>query len=297
MTPLIVNIKRNSLDDGPGIRTVIFFKGCPLSCVWCQNPEAIASSQEISFDGEDCINCGKCLEVCDQEAINFTNPDRVDRTRCSLCGKCIEQCPSEALQFVGREYTIEELLTIVLKDKVFYKNSGGGVTLSGGEPTLHIPYLNQVLRALKQENIHVTLETCGYYNSESFNELILPYLDLIFFDLKIYDTDAHQQFCGVPNSRIQRNFEELIQQKKVDVLPRIPLIPTITATEENLKNMANYLKTLGIKKIGFLPYNPLWLSKMDKIGAKPKYIRSDWLKKEEKKQIKHIFSDFEFNIF
>jgi len=297
MTPLIVNIKRNSLDDGPGIRTVIFFKGCPLSCVWCQNPEAIAPIQEISFDGEDCINCERCLELCNQGAINFANPDRVDRTCCNLCGKCIEQCPNEALKFVGREYTIEEVVTIILKDKVFYKNSGGGVTLSGGEPTLHIPYLNQFLTALKKENIHVTLETCGYYNSEAFHDLILPYIDLVFFDLKIYDAAAHQQFCGVPNTQIRENFEELIRQKKVEVMPRIPLIPTITATAENLTNWANYLSALGVKKIGLLPYNPLWLSKVSKIGTSAKYMRSSWLSKEEKTQIKRIFADFEFNNF
>lgn len=297
MNPLIANIKRNSLDDGPGIRTVIFFKGCPLSCVWCQNPEAIMLSQEISFDGEICINCGKCIELCDRKAVDFANQDRVDRTRCNLCGKCIEQCPSEALHFVGREYTVEELVTVVLQDKVFYKNSGGGVTLSGGEPTLHMPYLNQFLKALKQENVRVTLETCGHYNSEVFNDLVLPFLDLVYFDLKIYDKDAHQQFCGTPNSLILCNFEELIRQKKVEVLPRIPLIPTITTTEGNLNELASYLKALGIKKIGLLPYNPLWLSKAKKLGKRARYERSSWLQKEERYQIKRIFADFEFNNF
>ena len=297
MNPLIVNIKRNSLDDGPGIRTVIFFKGCPLSCVWCQNPEAIASTQEISFDIEDCITCGRCLELCDQGAINFLTEDRIDRTVCNLCGICIEHCPSEALKFVGRAYSLEEVVNIALKDKIFYKNSGGGVTFSGGEPTLHIPFLNQLLVALKTNDIHVTLETCGYYNHETFNELILPYLDLIYFDLKIYDSGTHQQFCGVPNRLILDNFEDLIHQEEVEILPRIPLIPTITATEENLTNLANYLKALGIRKIAVLPYNPLWLSKMTKIGAKPQYTRSDWLKKEEKNRIKQIFSDFELNNF
>jgi len=297
MKTLIVDIKRNSLDDGPGIRTIIFFKGCPLSCIWCQNPETVSAVQEISFNKEDCLNCKKCLEVCENKAIDFSYEYRIDRDKCNLCGKCIEICPNEALKFAGDEYDIKTLIDLILKDKIFYDNSGGGVTLSGGEPTFHIEYLNKLLKQLKKEKIHVCLETCGYYNREKFNNLILPYLDLIYFDLKIYDLKLHKKYCGVSNELILQNFEDLIKKKNIEILTRIPLIPKITATKTNLFRLANYLNSYKIKKIGLLPYNPLWLSKMEIIGVKAEYTHNAWLTIKEKKKIKDIFSDFEFRDF
>lgn len=297
MNTLIVDIKRNSLDDGPGIRTIIFFKGCLLSCIWCQNPETKQSIQEISFNMEDCQNCGKCLEVCDKGAVDFSYDYRIHRDKCSLCGKCIEICPNKALKFAGKEYDIITLSKLVLKDKVFYDNSGGGVTLSGGEPTIHMDYIHQLLKELKKENIHVCLETCGYYNRETFNKLILPYLDLVYFDLKIFDSNLHKKYCGVSNEIILQNFEDLIKNKNIEVLPRIPLIPKITTTNENLEKLEKYLRSLQIGTIGLLPYNPLWLSKTESIGIKAEYNRSSWLEKEEKEEIKRIFSNFEFKDF
>jgi pyruvate formate lyase activating enzyme len=297
MKPLIVDIKRNSLDDGPGIRTVIFFKGCPLTCVWCQNPETKSTTQEISFNVIDCLNCRKCVEICENYAIDFLYKYRIYRDKCNLCGKCIENCPNEALKYAGKEYDIKTLIDLILKDKIFYKNSGGGVTLSGGEPTLHIDYLHELLKDLKKNNIHICLETCGYYNRDKFNELILPYLDLIYFDLKLYNSSSHKNYCGVSNDLIFQNFEDLLKNSKVEILPRIPLIPNITATKVNLFRLANYLKSLKIKNVGLLPYNPLWLSKMETIGLEPKYNLSNWLTKKEKKVIKDIFFDFKFKDF
>lgn len=297
MNPLIVNIKRNSLDDGPGIRTAIFFKGCPLSCVWCQNPETKSSSQEISFDKENCVKCKKCLEVCSNNAISLSYKYRIKRNKCNLCGNCIHVCQNDALNFAGKYYDIEELYEKLLQDKPFYDNSGGGVTFSGGEPTFHIDYLNKLLKNLKKDNIHVCLETCGYYNRENFNNLILPYLDLIYFDLKIFDPDIHKKYCKVSNERIFQNFEELINYNKVEILPRIPLIPKVTATKDNLLKLANYLKVKNIKKIGLLPYNPLWICKSETLGKKAEYTHSNWLNQKEKKVIKEIFSGFEFRDF
>jgi pyruvate formate lyase activating enzyme len=297
METFVTGIKRNSLDDGPGIRTVIFFKGCPLSCVWCQNPETKSPSQEISFDKENCTKCEKCLEACNNNAINFSNKYRIDRDKCNLCGECINGCQNKGLKFAGKSYDIDRLFEKILRDKTFYDNSGGGVTFSGGEPTFHMDYLNKLLKNLKKENIHVCLETCGYYNRENFNNLILPYVDLIYFDLKIHDSNLHNKYCKVSNERIFKNFEDLINSDKIEILPRIPLIPKITATKDNLIKLANYLKTKNIKKIGLLPYNPLWISKSETIGVKAEYKRSEWLNPKEKKAIKEIFSDFEFRDF
>ena len=294
---LLVDIKRNALDDGPGIRTLVFFKGCPLSCIWCQNPEAKSPFKEISFNKNSCSECGTCLKVCTQDAIDFSNKNRIDRSLCNLCGKCIEVCPNYALEFVGQEYSTKDLLEIILKDKIFYKNSGGGVTFSGGEPLYHINYIHELVKELKKEDIHICLETSGYYNRDKFYEFILPYIDLIYFDLKIYNPKLHARYCKVSNEMILENFEDIIKNKSIEILPRIPLIPNITDTDENLNNLANYLKSLNAKKIGLLPYNPLWLAKPEKIGINPSYDCSEWLDNKDKQRIKSIFSDFKINDF
>jgi pyruvate formate lyase activating enzyme len=297
MKPLIVDVRRNSLDDGPGIRTVIFFKGCPLSCVWCQNPETKSASQEISFIKSNCANCKKCLEVCESKAIDFNYKFRIFRDKCNLCGKCIDECQNDAFKFAGKYYEIKDLVALILKDKTFYSNSGGGATFSGGEPTFHMEYLNKLLIELKKENIHICLETCGYFNGEIFNNFILPYIDLIYFDLKIFDPKLHLKYCKVPNQIILNNFEQLIKIKKIEILPRIPLIPKITTTKDNLINLANYLKTQNIKKLALLPYNPLWISKTEIIGIKPEYKRTNSMNQKEKGVIKEIFSEFEYKGF
>ena len=294
---LLVDIKRNALDDGPGIRTLIFFKGCPLSCIWCQNPEAKSPFLELLFDKQMCSECGSCIASCNQDAIDFEYEFRIDRSKCTLCGNCVKVCPNTALRLIGKEYTIFDLMEMILKDKVFYDNSGGGVTLSGGEPLYHINYIHQLVKQLKKEDIHVCIETSGYYNREKFYEFILPYIDLIYFDLKIYNPKLHSKYCKVSNERILDNFEDIIKNKSIEILPRIPLIPGITDTDENLSNLANFLKSLNAKKIGLLPYNPLWLDKPEKIGIKQSYDYSEWLDNKDKERIKSIFSDFEFNDF
>ncbi len=294
---LIVDIKRNALDDGPGIRTLVFFKGCPLSCVWCQNPETKSPSLEISFDEDVCSECGKCISSCDQNSIRFTYEFRIDRTKCNLCGMCVDVCPNNALKFVGKQYSIADLMQIILQDKIFYDNSGGGVTLSGGEPLYHINYVHDLLKELRKERIHSCIETSGFYNRKKFEKLILPYADLIYFDLKLFNLENHKMYCSISNERILKNFESLINNGTIHVLPRIPLIPSITDTRDNLRALASYLNSLNIKKIGLLPYNPLWLTKPKKIGLTPSYIHSEWLSKEKKEEIKKIFSDFKFKDF
>ena len=294
---LIVDIKRNALDDGPGIRTLIFFKGCPLSCVWCQNPETKSPFLEISFDEDVCSECEKCIASCNQNAIRFTDEFRIDREKCNLCGKCIEICPNNSLKFVGKQYSIADLMQIILQDKIFYDNSGGGVTLSGGEPLYHINYAHDLLKELRKEKIHSCIETSGFYNRKEFEKLILPYADLIYFDLKLFNPEKHNFYCKVPNEKIIKNFEFLINNGTIQVLPRIPLIPSITDTRDNLKALADYLDSLNIAEIGLLPYNPLWLAKPRKIGLIPSYKHSEWLSKEKKDEIKEIFSNFKFKDF
>ena len=302
-TPLILDIKGNSLDDGPGIRTVVFFKGCPLSCVWCHNPESKKAVPEISFDKTECVACDTCIESCPENALDRKNPFFIDRTRCTLCGVCVENCPSGALSMVGKAMALEEIVAIAEKDKPFYKNSNGGVTLSGGEPTLHMDFLSGLLQRLKKQDIHTLLETCGMFEFELFAEKILPYVDTIYFDIKIYDPDIHKQFCGIKNDRILKNFSKLNRlsaENGFDLLARTPLIPNITATEKNLTEIADFLTTRGVRQSRLLAYNPLWHEKNEKIGTRNSFQNNKemntWLPSEKLEAYRSIFTKKGINL-
>ena len=268
-TPLILEIKGNSLDDGPGIRTVVFFKGCPLSCVWCHNPESKDPGLEISFDEKACIRCDTCLDICKENALSRNNPHFIDRNRCNLCLDCTDACPSGALSRVGIKMSVDDIVNKVLADKPFFDNSGGGVTLSGGEPALFMDYTSELLKLLKTEGVHTLMETCGLFNFDAFEKKILPWLDAIYFDFKLFDAQEHRRYCGMPNETILKNFERLLAETSRDnkvILPRIPLIPGITDTEANISSIALYLKGLGVHRADILSYNPLWFEKCSKIG-------------------------------
>lgn len=269
-TPLILDVKGNSLDDGPGIRSVVFFKGCPLSCLWCHNPESKKTGPEIAFDRGRCVDCGDCRQVCPEKALSRQNPLVLDRNRCTLCFVCLQACPSGALERVGQEMSIEEILEKILPDKPFFEASGGGVTLSGGEPTLFMDFAGKLLEALKGQNIHTLLETCGQFDMDRFMALLYPHLDAVYFDIKLMDQMAHKAYCGVSNHKILDNFSQLFKTAKKDgkrVLPRTPLVPGITDTEKNLSDIAAFLKELNVTQAALLAYNPLWHDKTEKIGA------------------------------
>jgi pyruvate formate lyase activating enzyme len=299
--PLILEIKGNSLDDGPGIRTVVFFKGCPLSCVWCHNPESKDKGLEISFDEKACIGCDTCLDVCTEKALTRTNPYFIDRSHCSLCLDCTVACPSGALSRVGLEMSIDDIVNKILADKPFFDNSGGGVTLSGGEPSMFMDFTADLLMKLKDAGIHTLMETCGLFNLDAFVELVLPFLDAIYFDIKLFDTEEHRRYCGVRNESILKNFERLLEAASRDnkvILPRIPLIPGITDTESNIRAIAAFLKGLCVQKAGVLPYNPLWFEKCGKIGLDAPFqtdnTKKTWISKEHLQRAKDIF--FEYGI-
>jgi pyruvate formate lyase activating enzyme len=297
-TPLILDLKGNSLDDGPGIRTVVFFKGCPLSCVWCHNPESKKATPEISFAKSECVGCGTCIETCTENALDQKNPYFIDRARCTLCAACTENCPSGALSMVGKAMDIKDIISVVAKDKPFYKNSGGGVTLSGGEPTLYMDFLSDLLKRLKEDGIHTLIETCGLFEFESFEKKVLPYVDTIYYDIKILDPEIHQQFCGVKNDRILENFSKLNSlsaETNFELLARTPLIPDITATEENLTGIADFLKTQGVSQTRLLAYNPLWHEKNDKIGTQNTFENNQkmtsWIPQEKLEMYHSIYTD------
>ena len=287
--PLVAEIKRNSLDDGPGIRSVVFFKGCPLHCVWCHNPECIRPEAEILYRQAVCMGCGACAAVCTAGALGAGGPATLDREACTLCGACVEECPTGALSLVGTAYTPEALARELARDSAFYDNSGGGVTLSGGEPTLFMDYTASLARTLRKQGIHVLLETCGAFPWEPFRKKLLPHLDQVFIDLKLSDDSLHQRFTGLGNERIKQNIRNLAQVSGLDVLVRVPLVPEVTATQGNLEATASWLRSAGISRVALLPYNPLWLTKARGLGRTPDYRRETWMSAEERAAVKEVF--------
>ena len=248
--PLIFDIARGSTVDGPGIRTVVFFKGCPLRCLWCQNPESQSPRVETMYYPEKCIHCGNCEKG--------------------------EACYTLARQTVGKAYPARELAQLILRDKIFYETSAGGVTFSGGEPLLHIDYISQVAAVLQAENIHTAVETCGYFDYMKLEKKLLHLIDLFLFDIKIMDAGKHKEWVAAPagpgrtdksNEIILRNFENLLAAG-AQVIPRVPLIPGFTASEENLSQIAQLFIEQGIEEYALLPYNPSGMDKWERLGKK-----------------------------
>ena len=267
--PLVMDIKGNSLDDGPGTRSVVFFKGCPLNCFWCQNPESKNSEPELMFDKEKCVQSYECIEVCPENAISKDTPIVIDREKCTRCFKCVEMCPSKALERVGNEMSVEEIVAKVVPYKSFFDTSGGGVTLSGGEPTLFMDFVSDLLKRFKEEGIHVLVETAGLFQMGEFEKKILPYVDLIYMDIKIIDSKEHMHWCGVENKVILKNFLHLYELSKTgdfEIKPRTPLIPGITDSDDKMEALANFYKISGITMAALMKNNPIWFDKFEKIG-------------------------------
>jgi len=289
--PLIVDVKRGSHHDGPGLRSVVFFKGCPLRCVFCQNPETHETHVQIAFSPQRCIQCARCEEVCPEDAASLEAPGRVCRTACTRCGACTEVCPDGALRRVGRHYTPGALAELVLRDRAFYERSGGGVTLSGGEPTLFPAYLESFLGILKAEGLHVVLQTCGYFHYEAFRRRILPYVDLVYYDVKLADPKAHRRYTGRSNDRILANLRRLLREDGVVVEPRLPLVPGITATADNLAAVVDLLCDMGARFLQLLPYNPLGLDMWTALGRPRPSVPDRFMTQEEERQTYETFQE------
>ena len=264
--PLVSAIHHFALDDGPGIRTTVFLKGCPLACPWCHNPEAINPEPEIAFHAEKCIQCGDCAQACQANAVSMDTAERIDRTKCDACGACADVCPALALKRIGVYYAPHLLMEELLRDRIFYETSRGGVTFSGGEPTLHMDYLLAVMKLLKQNGVHLAVQTAGHFDLNEFADKLLPYLDVIFYDVKFFDSGEHKKWTGKDNNIILKNFLELTRQYKDLIRPRIPLVPGVTATRDNLVQIAGFLRAAGYDRCELLPYNSACASKRSSLG-------------------------------
>lgn len=263
---LVSNIQRFSLDDGPGIRTTVFFKGCNLKCHWCHNPECISFVPELEFHSSRCTLCGKCAAVCTQGVHSFAQEQHLlGRSRCIACGKCVETCSNEALAIIGKAYSADEIMNTVLKDTDFYKASGGGVTFSGGEPMLALPLLKELLARCKQHDLHTAVDTAGNVGFDSYLEII-PYTDLFLIDLKIWNDEKHRLYTEASNKLIKENIRRISDENK-SIIIRIPIVGSVNDDFNELGNIAEFLKSIKkIELVQLLPYHQYGIGKYKLIG-------------------------------
>jgi pyruvate formate lyase activating enzyme len=263
-TAVVFNIMRFSTQDGPGIRTTVFFKGCPLSCWWCHNPESQRLQPELLYLEERCRHCGDCVAACPQHAIEQV--DGAVRTSgvCRRCGQCTEVCQAEARQIAGRRMTVGELVAEIEKDLVFFEESGGGVTLSGGEPLAQPRFVAALLGACRDRGIRTVLDTCGYAPPSVFLAVALL-ANLVLFDLKLMDPLKHKQYTGVSNRRILANLEELVARGR-PVTVRIPVLPGINDADDDIRQFARYLAELPVAQVELLPYHHIGAGKYQRLG-------------------------------
>lgn len=265
-TGTVFNIMKYSIHDGPGIRTTVFLKGCPLNCWWCHNPESQAYHQEILLFQDKCIQCGKCIEACPTEALTLQNGIiSVIRDQCNFCGKCTDICPTEALELVGKRMTVDEVMREVDKDQIFYDESKGGVTFSGGESLVQHKFLKQILEQCKLREIHTTLETTGYAKFEII-EAVAKDVDLFLYDLKLINDEKHKKYTGVSNQLILENLKKLSLIHH-NIIIRIPLIPEINDDDENIFKTGELILSLkNIKEVHLLPYHKAGVEKYKRLG-------------------------------
>ena len=291
----IFNVQHFCVDDGPGIRTTVFFKGCPLRCAWCHNPESHSFDTEIMLHEELCLSCGACVAQCQNHAHRITKQGEhsFDRSLCRVCGACTSLCPVQALEKIGRAVTVEEVLDEILTDRVFLQTSKGGVTLSGGEPTAQSDFSEELLSACKAAGLHTCVETCAWCDEDALLRLI-PHTDLFLVDWKITDNDLHRKYTGASNAPILQNLA-LLHRNNSPVVLRCPLIPGVNTTPEHYDGIARLaLRYSNVRQIDLEPYHPMGLAKAAALGKRLPYASPDFLSakiaEEAKRHLQSVLS-------
>ena len=293
---IVTNIQGYSIHDGPGIRTVVFIKGCPLRCRWCANPENLVSHIQTGFIQKLCQNCGRCINACPNGAIVPGDGQyRIQRERCISCGKCVESCYYDALVTYGKEKTSEEVFRAVRKDKMFYDQSGGGVTVSGGEALSQAEFTLALLKRFKAEGLHTALDTTGFAQWEKI-EAVLPYVDLFLYDLKHMDSEKHRKMVAVPNEPILENALKIAEAGgKFQI--RIPVIPMFNEDEENIRATAEFCCRLkdAVEVIQLLPYHNMGVSKYQRISDEPA-VEAVPPSEEKMQKLRDIMASYGLNV-
>jgi len=268
VTGMVFDVKRFATGDGPGIRGLVFLKGCPLRCAWCENPESQIETAEIMYHATRCVACGRCVEACARDAIHADKIFGlvVDRNRCTLCGACVSVCLYEAREIVGERRTVGELLSLLRRDRRYYDHSGGGVTLTGGEPLAQVAFCRALLHACKAEGLHTAMETSGYARWDAL-DTILGDLDLLLYDLKHIDPEAHTRGTGKDNALILDNLARAARKGGTKIVIRVPVIPGFNDAPEVLERIFQFVKGLGgVDHVELLPYHRLGMSKYAGLG-------------------------------
>lgn len=293
---LLFNIMRFSIHDGPGLRTTIFFKGCPLHCGWCHNPEGLDRDTQLVHRPDRCIACAECREACPAEAINI-HDGAITRlpARCRLCGACVEACSTESLRLIGKRMTVTEVMDEILKDRSFYEESKGGITCSGGEPLSQSDFLEAVLSACKSEEIHTALDTSGAAPFELF-ERILPHLDLILYDLKLMDEERHEHETGVSNREILENLRRLSDGDQ-EIIVRIPVVPGFNDSNENIVVAGAFLASLPrLPEVHLLPYHQAGEEKLKLLPSDEEDRRRKRLTRSRLLEIKEALRTYDLTV-
>jgi pyruvate formate lyase activating enzyme len=297
MTGRIFDIKRYSIHDGPGTRTTVFLKGCALHCLWCHNPESIDAAPELMHWPARCARCHACVKACPTGAISKDGGGvvAVDRTKCDLCGRCAEACLYDAMQIVGRDMSVEEVVAEVDRDRIFYEQSGGGVTLSGGDPFVQADFAAALLDACRSHGLRTALDTAGMSQNGALDRLAAR-ADIILFDLKVMDDDRHRASTGVSNVPILRNLQRLTAAGR-EVWVRIPLIHGVNDDDDNIRRTIDLLLSLKtIRRIGLLPYHAGGLDKAGRIGKDPQFRKFEAPSEERIAAIEAAFRDAGFEV-
>lgn len=280
----VFDIQRFSLHDGPGIRTIVFLKGCPLSCKWCSNPESQNMKPVIMYKKNECLHCGRCINACSRKAISFENKTFIDRSICTGCGECANACPAGALVVKGKTMTVQQLIRELKKDATTYRRSGGGITLSGGEPLVQYEFAAELLRACKAQGWDTAIETTGAGITEAV-EKVIPYVDTVLLDIKHLDTEKHKKFTGIGNEQILKNAARISQISSTVV--RVPVIPGFNYSEEEIRAITEFAKMMrGVRTIHLLPYHTFGENKYDLLGRDYALADIKPLKPEELEHLK-----------